>query len=657
MTTLARHHLSFGAELLGPDRTRFRLWAPSAASVAVVIPDRANIEMNATDEGWFEAEVRCGAGTRYRYRVQPLQPPPAAHSAPSPLRGEGRELGREFERHAARLHNGIRLQADAHPARGSENAALPPTSLSANFLDVPDPASRAQDGDVHDASIVIDPDAYAWRCAQWRGRPWHETVLYELHVGIAGGFAAAAKRLPALAALGVTAIELMPVADFPGARNWGYDGVLPFAPDAAYGTPDDLKAFVDAAHVLELMVFLDVVYNHFGPDGNFVHLYADPFFRDDINTPWGRAIDFRRREVRDFYCENALYWLSEYRVDGLRLDATHSIVPQDWLIDLAACVQAAFGASRHVHLVLEHEGNAARLLAAGQGYAAQWNDDGHHVLHVLLTGEADGYYIDYAKAPADELARCLAEGFIYQGQPSTFRSGEARGEPSKDLPTTAFVLFLQNHDQIGNRAFGERLTTLADPDALRAASALVLLAPQIPLLFMGEEWGAREPFLYFTSYADAALAAAVRQGRRNEFAGSNAFADARTRDAIPDPNDLDTFTRSVPDETADALSLAWFAHTHDLLALRHAHIVPRLVGARSLGAEAVGPAAVVARWHMGDGAVLSIATNLASSSVEVAAHRFHQRGDVLYATSEAAAYIREGILPARSTWALIEAAR
>ena len=581
MTSLLRHRLPFGAELLAPDRTRFRLWVPSAESVAVVIPERANIEMQATGEGWFEAEVQCGAGTRYRYRVQASQPP---RFSPSPLRGEGRDGGEKVARQSSHPHPNPppsrgREQKQEGGQDGGEHFASPPTPLPYNFLDVPDPASRAQDGDVHGASIVVDPDAYAWRCAQWRGRPWHETVLYELHVGIAGGFAAATERLPALAALGVTAIELMPVADFPDARNWGYDGVLPFAPDAAYGTPDDLKALVDSAHDVGLMVFLDVVYNHFGPDGNFVHHYADTFFRDDIATPWGRAIDFRHREVRDFYCENALYWLSEYRIDGLRLDATHSIVPQDWLVELAACVQASFGASRHVHLVLEHEGNAAHLLAAGRGYAAQWNDDGHHVLHVLLTGEKDGYCVDYAEAPADKLARCLAEGFIYQGQPSAFRSGEARGESSKDLQPTAFVLFLQNHGQIGNRAFGERLTTLADPDALRAASALLLLAPQIPLLFMGEEWGAREPFLYFTSYADAALA------------------------------------------------------------------------------EAVGPAAVVARWHMGDGAVLTIATNLAAAAVAIAPHRFHQRGDVLYATGEAAMHIREGSLPAHSTWALIEAAR
>ncbi len=285
--------------------------------------------------------------------------------------------------------------------------------------------------------------------------------------------------MPQLALLGVTAVELMPIADFTGPRNWGYDGVLPFAPDASYGTPEALKSLVDAAHGLGLMVFLDVVYNHFGPDGNYLGAYADAFFRDDIKTPWGRAIDFRRAEVREFFGNNALYWLDEYRFDGLRLDATHSIVPQDWLEELAGFVMQAVQ-GRHVHLVVEHEGNAAHLLGPGRGklggYDAQWNDDCHHVLHVLMTGETDGYYVDYATDPADKLARCLSEGFIYQGQPSTFRKGAPRGEPSRDLPPTAFVSFLQNHDQIGNRAFGDRLTTLAEPLAhrgrVRAAAAV-----------------------------------------------------------------------------------------------------------------------------------------------------------------------------------------
>jgi maltooligosyltrehalose trehalohydrolase len=593
------HKLPFGAELIAPDRTRFRLWAPSLKSASIAIEDVGDVVMRHAGGGWFEAEYPCGAGTRYRYRVAP-------------------------------------------PAGG--DAIL-----------VPDPASRLQDGDVHDPSIVVDAQAFTWTHNDWRGRPWCETIIYELHPGLAGGFAGIQRLLPDLVALGVTAIELMPIADFAGPRNWGYDGVLAFAPDTSYGTPDELKSLIDAAHGIGLMVFLDVVYNHFGPDGNYIGLYADKFFRDDIETPWGRAIDFRRREVRDFFCNNALYWLKEYRFDGLRLDATHSIVPQDWLEELAECVTAAV-VGRHVHLAVEHEGNAAHLLGPHRGYDAQWNDDCHHVLHVLLTGEDDGYYVDFATDAADKLARCLSEGFVYQGQPSIFRKGVPRGEPSKDLPPTAFVSFLQNHDQIGNRAFGERLTTLADPAALEAAFAMLLLCPQIPLIFMGEERASTQPFMFFTSFPGEELADAVREGRRNEFASTNAFADSAVM--IPDPNALDSFERSRVDfaESHDAAVMAALGRTRRLIALRKTHIVPRLEGSRSLGAEAVGPKAVIARWHMGDGAVLTLAINLAAESVPVPAHHFQLRGRLLYGTPVEAAPDRDGFLPGYTTWFVIEPA-
>jgi malto-oligosyltrehalose trehalohydrolase len=597
---MTRHHrrLPFGAEAIAPDQTRFRLWAPSLAKVAVAIEGTGDVPMQAVGDGWFEVVAACGAGARYRYRVTP-------------------------------------------PEGGDD-------------LLVPDPASRLQDGDVHDPSVVVDASAFAWRHDGWKGRAWCETVIYELHPGLAGGFAGIERRLPELASIGITAVELMPVADFAGTRNWGYDGALAFAPDTSYGTPDELKSMIDAAHGLGVMVFLDVVYNHFGPDGNYLGVYAADFFRDDIQTPWGRAIDFRRREVRDFFCNNALYWIEEYRFDGLRLDATHSIVPQDWLEELAHCVTSAVG-RRHVHLVVEHEGNAAHLLGPHHGFDAQWNDDCHHVLHVLLTDEDAGYYVDFATDAADKLARCLGEGFIYQGQPSIFRRGEPRGEPSHDLSPTAFVSFLQNHDQIGNRAFGERLTTLADPAALEAAFAMLMLSPQIPLLFMGEEIASTAPFLFFTDFHDE-LAEAVREGRRNEFAGASGFADPAMRHTIPDPNDPATFERSRVHAADDRRAAAALARTRHLLALRRAHVVPRLEGSRSLGAEAVGPKAVVARWHMGDGAVLSIATNLATEPVAIAPHRFHLRGHQLYATPDKAPRAPEGCLPGHSTWAVIETA-
>jgi maltooligosyltrehalose trehalohydrolase len=544
MTAFARE-LPFGATVLPNGRTRFRLWAPNQEQVALQIEGGADIAMRRDAEGWFETEADCGAGARYRYRL-----------------GSG--------------------------------------------LSAPDPAARAQAEDVHGPSLVVDPREFRWRNPEWRGRPWTETVLYELHAGLMGGFSGVQAALPQLKETGITAVELMPVNDFPGLRNWGYDGVLPFAPDRAYGSPDELKALVDRAHDLGLMVFLDVVYNHFGPDGNYIARYAPQMFRDDVSTPWGPAIDFRRKEVRRFFTENALYWLMEYRFDGLRFDAVHAITEPDWLDEMAAQVRATVEPGRYVHLVLEHDGNVAAHLR--RGFDAQWNDDGHHVLHVMLTGEHEGYYADYAERPAERLARCLAEGFVYQGEPSAHRNGEKRGTPSGDLPPSAFVLFLQNHDQIGNRAFGDRLAATVERAALEAAIALQLLCPQVPLIFMGEEDASTAPFQFFTDH-HGELADAVREGRRREFKSFAAFSDPARRAAIPDPNAAETFERSRP-RPDPARGPARRALYRTLLSRRREHLVPRLAGTRSIGAQAIGPSAVVARWHLGDGAVLTLATNL-----------------------------------------------
>lgn len=542
---------TFGAHVVAPDRVRFRLWAPAATRVEVVFEDGRAERLTRTESGVHEGEAPARAGAAYRYRIDGGQ-------------------------------------------------------------EVPDPAARAQRDGPHGWSLVIDPGAYGWRVGDWRGRPWEEAVLYELHPGLLGGFDGVAEDLPRLADLGITAVELMPVAEFPGARNWGYDGVLPYAPDAAYGGPEGLKALVDRAHGLGLMVFLDVVYNHFGPDGNYLGAYAPEFFRDDLETPWGVAIDFRRPQVRRFFTDNVLYWLSEYRLDGLRFDAVHAISEADWLDETAAAVRAAI-TDRRVHLVLENDDNAAVRLR--RGYDAQWNDDIHHVAHVLLTGETGGYYGDYAEAPAEKLAKGLSQGFIYQGEPSPHRGGERRGEASGDLAPSAFVNFLQNHDQIGNRALGERLTTLVAPDRLRAALALLLLAPPIPMLFMGEETGSQTPFLYFTDH-EPKLAEAVREGRRREFASFPQFADPAARERIPDPNAEATFEQSRPAPGPDAE--AWLALCRQMLALRRQHIVPRLAGARSAGAQAIGAAAVTARWRMGDGAHLTLACNLGPEPVPLA---------------------------------------
>ncbi|RLU11104.1 malto-oligosyltrehalose trehalohydrolase [Pseudomonas prosekii] len=538
-----------GAVMLDAENTRFALWAPDASNVSVKLDDGQSLPLQPHADGWFVLQTRCPAGTQYRYNID-------------------------------------------------------------DEIDVPDPASRAQAGDLDRHSVVVDHLAYHWQHNAWQGRPWNDAVIYELHVGTLGGFSEVEQHLARLVELGVTAIELMPLAQFPGNRNWGYDGVLPYAPQASYGTPEQLKHLIDTAHGHGLAVILDVVYNHFGPDGNYLHRYAKGFFREDKHTPWGAAIDFRRREVRDFFIENALMWLMEYRFDGLRLDAVHAIESPDFLQELAQRVREQTRPGRHVWLNVENEHNQASLLE--QGFDAQWNDDGHNALHVLLTGETDAYYEDYAENPTEQLARCLSEGFVFQGHIN--RHGEARGEPSGHLPPSAFVLFLQNHDQIGNRAFGERLHQLAPTDALKAATALLLLSPMIPLMFMGDEFAAEQPFLFFTSH-HGELAELVREGRRNEFAAFSAFKDPHKREKIPDPNAPETFKASQPHLLGDPSQEAMHDLYRQLLKLRHQHIIPHLPGATALGTEVLGEGAVSARWQLGDGSRLRIDLNLSDAPV------------------------------------------
>src|SRR5204863_2011347 len=482
--------LRFGAHL-NEHGTTFRMWAPAAKRVEVML-DRA-YPMEAGPEGWHEASIAgARAGALYRYRID----------------GE---------------------------------------------LEVPDPASHFQPQDVFGPSEVIDHHAYRWQAPDWRGRPWQDTAILELHVGAFtadGSFRAAIDKLDHVVDTGLTAIELMPLADFAGRRNWGYDGVLLYAPDSSYGRPDDLKALIDAAHLRGLMVFLDVVYNHFGPEGNFVGRYAPSFFTS-AHTPWGNAIDYRVPQVRAFAIENALHWLRHYRFDGLRLDAVHALVTPgepSLLHELSVAVgRFAAQSGRQIHLVLENDNNAAGLLDPQtdppQGrYRAQWNDDYHHAWHVLLTGESQGYYCDYVANPLDQLARTLGSGFGYQGEASPHRDGRPRGEPSGHLSPLAFVNFLQNHDQIGNRPPGDRLVAQADPSAVAAALAVTLLAPMPPLLFMGEEWGSARPFPFFCDF-QGELAMAVRCGRRREFPQ----AYAKFGDAIPDPLAEETFLAAVLD--------------------------------------------------------------------------------------------------------------
>ena len=567
--------MPFGAELTATGEVRFRLWAPAARTVELLLCDANGATVLAAplqslSAGWFELETRAaGAGSLYRYRID------GTH-------------------------------------------------------EVPDPASRCNPQGVHGPSEVIDPLAYAWEDGSWRAPPWHAAVLYELHVGTfspPGTYTAVAARLAHLKRLGVTAIELMPLAAFPGSRNWGYDGVLPFAPQASYGRPEELKGLIVAAHRHGLAVIVDVVYNHFGPEGNYLHHYAPEFFDARHQTPWGAAINFdgaASRTVRDFFIHNARYWLEEYHIDGLRLDAIHAIHDDSKphiVTELAAAARACAGSGRVVYLTLENLRNDSEFLGpegSPDRCDAQWNDDAHHCLHVLLTGETQEYYLDYTERPAGLLCRALAEGFAYQGERSRF-GGSARGARSAHLPPSAFINFLQNHDQVGNRPGGERLSQLLhQPAALRAATAVVLLAPQPPLLFMGEEWGAPEPFPWFCDF-EPELLARIRAQRARE------IPDA------PDPGAVTTWAAaqldwSVLRQSAHARVLT---HYRRLLTIRRRDVVPLLphIGpGRCRGASESGAFAV--DWRAGH-KVLHLLANLGAAPAPLPAP---PAGRVLFAT-------------------------
>jgi maltooligosyltrehalose trehalohydrolase len=481
---------------------------------------------------------------------------------------------------------------------------------------------------VDGASEILEPLAFSW-AVPWAGRAWNEMVLYELHIGTftaEGTFAAAIERLDHLASLGITGIEVMPVADFPGARNWGYDGVFPFAPDASYGRPEDFQRFIDAAHARGIAVLLDVVYNHFGPHGNRLPALAPAFFTERHRTPWGAAINFDGPgcgPVRDFVVENALYWLQQYRLDGLRLDAVHAMAddsPRHILEEIALRTRSEI-TDRPIHLLLENEHNEAGRLerdesGAPRQYTAQWNDDVHHVLHVAVTREGHAYYSEYLRNTR-LLGRALAEGFAWQGEVMRF-SNRTRGAPSADLPPEAFVPFIQNHDQVGNRAFGERLDALAPPEAVRAAAAVYLLLPQVPMLFMGEEWACAQPFQFFCDF-DGELAEAVRNGRREEFRRFPEFADPAARERIPDPQSAQTFLDSKLrwDELAlpaHAQRLRWYQR---ILAVRRERIAPLLPRIRRGGTyQVIDDEAVFVSWRCDDGRRLRLLANLRSRETE-----------------------------------------
>jgi maltooligosyltrehalose trehalohydrolase len=550
----ARHDLTsqpaWGPDI-GDDAVVFRLWAPAESEVKLRLGD-VDLPMVGKESGWFGLKTsREAVGKNYLF-------------------------------------------------------------VLSDGLVVPDPASRGQLNDVHGASRVAAPDEHRWKQQDWRGRPWEEAVVYELHIGTftpEGTFQAAIGKLEHLAELGITALEVMPVAHFSGERGWGYDGVLHYAPHSAYGTPEDMKAFIDAAHSFGIMVLLDVVYNHFGPEGNYLHRYAPSFFRDDRQTPWGAAIDFGQNAVRRYFIDNALYWIGEFRLDGLRLDAVEQIYDTSAthiLTEIAETVRAKFS-GRQVHLVIEDQRNYVGLLkrdVEGQAktYTAEWNDDFHHVAHVIATGEKVGHYKDFSTHLSVKLAKSLCDGFIYANRdvPEHVRARDPDDDVS--LPPTSFVDFLQNHDQIGNRAFGERLLSLADERVVKALTAIMLLSPQIPFLFMGEEFGETQPFYFFCDYTGE-LGEIVRKGRSKEAEGFGGLKKGKSLADLPDPNAWSTF---------DASKLRWALKGSDhgrswsefirvLLDIRRTYIVPLLARAGDMQATTLSAEedVVAVSWTFG----------------------------------------------------------
>lgn len=567
----------WGAEFISGDVVRFRVWAEGQQQLTLRLAER-DLPMTAVGNGWFQIDVPgVTHGTEYQFVLQ-------------------------------------------------------------DGMAVPDPASRAQKGDVNGPSVVIDPGRYQPINPDWAGRPWEETVIYELHIGTftpQGTFRAAIDKLPYLAELGITQLEVMPVSQFGGSRGWGYDGVLLYAPHSAYGTPEDFHAFIDAAHGLGLSVVLDIVLNHFGPEGNYLPLLSPAFFDAQRMTPWGNGIAYEREPVRHYILDAPLFWLTEYRLDGLRFDAIDQIkdtASKHILQQIAETIREALP-DRHIHLTTEDCRNVIFLhprdeKGATPLFTAEWNDDFHNAAHVFATGETHAYYQDFAFEPEKKFARALAEGFVYQGEVS-LQTGHSRGVECHTQPPTFFVDFIQNHDQTGNRAQGERLITLAGADKTRVLLAALLLSPHIPLLFMGEEYGETNPFLFFTDF-HGDLAKAVREGRAKEFTGHSGHDGD-----VPDPNDEQTFARSKLDwhNVTTAQGKSWLRFTRSLLVLRHRYLVPLLRPGGTVEGKIVktAPGMVAVSWSFPTG-TLSLALNIGNKPVDVPA----LAGETLFSWPEAA---------------------
>ena len=582
--------LPFGASVV-EDGVRFRVWAPASRSVDVVVygPDAERVHtLEAEEDGWFSATVPgIGAGARYKYRLD---------------------------------------EKDAFP----------------------DPASRSQPDGVHEPSAVVDP-SFDWTDDGWRGVSADDLVIYELHVGTAteeGTFDALIGRLDDIAALGATAVEPMPIAEFPGAHNWGYDGVYLYAPESSYGGAAAFRRFVDAAHARGLAVILDVVYNHLGPEGNYLHaVTGGQYFTDRHHTPWGDAIDYARRPVRDFAIHNALHWAHEYHVDGLRMDATHAILDDSeihLLQELGTRVRESLPAERRFVLIAEDERNQRRVLLPppeGCGLDGVWADDFHHQLRRHTAGDHEAYFSDYTGSARD-IVRTLRQGWFYEGQESK-NHGVARGTPADGLPARGFVHCIQNHDQVGNRAFGDRLTETIPLAVYRAASALLLLSPYTPLLWMGQEWAATTPFQYFTDHPEE-LGKLVTEGRRKEFGKFSAFADPAVRERIPDPQAVSTFENSKVrwDEAERMPHAGVLALYRELLRLRRTHPALRRRDRASFAVAALGEHGIALRRTGPDGAALLLVVSLEGAlSVDLGAMQETRapadRWELLLSTEEA----------------------
>ena len=516
-------HLPIGAEPLSDGGVHFRVWAPRCREVAVEIEGLGSAELQAEAGGYFSLRsLSAKAGMRYRFRLDP---------------GE---------------------------------AALP------------DPASRFQPEGPHGPSEIVDPGAFAWTDHTWRGVAREQLIIYEMHIGTftpEGSWEAASRELPALAELGITCLEIMPVAEFAGRFGWGYDGVDLFAPSRLYGQPVDFRRFVDRAHALGIAVILDVVYNHFGPDGNYLKLFSAAYFTDRHVNDWGEAINFDGPDsgpVREFFVANAGYWIDEYHLDGLRLDATQAIFDRSEDHILAAIVRRVRSAARDriTFVVAENEPQHAKLMRpaerGGYGLDALWNDDFHHSAMVALTGHHEAYYSDYRGRPGEFVA-AAKHGFLYQGQRYQWQR-KARGTPTLDLPAECFVVFLQNHDQVANSGTGERCHALTSPGRLRAMTAFFLLMPGIPMLFQGQEFGASSPFFFFADH-EIGLSHDVREGRRLSLAQFPSLATREMRAELADPGDIDTFRRSVLDLGERQRHASIYALHRDLLELRRTDLV------------------------------------------------------------------------------------